>query len=127
MRTAGPRKSAFATGWGSGSTVSVGQADAVSIALDWSHNVRALFPDASEPVAEMDRGGAVVLRLRDSIASVARLTKPLRPMSAKRPVGAERVWSQAPAVSLSCLRWRKVTLAGPAALRRETATAAAFD
>ena len=91
MRTAGPRKSAFATGWGSGSTVSVGQADAVSIALGWSHSVLALFPEASDPVAEMERGGAVVLRLRDSIASVARLTKPLRPMSAKRPAGADRV------------------------------------
>ena len=61
-------------------------ANTVSFALG-SHDVLALFPEASEPVAEAERGGAVVLRLRASMAAVARLTKPLLMYSSMKPLG----------------------------------------
>ena len=90
VRTAWPRKPAFAPWWVPG-----------SIALGWFDRFRlvlARFPDASEPVAEADRGGAVALRLRAraSVSSVARLTKPTRSTFAPAAHGAGLVRCASP-------------------------------
>ena len=105
-------------------------ANTVSFALR-SHDVLALFPEASEPVAEAERGGAVVLRLRATMAAVARLTKSLLMYSSMKPAGsAARASNWTPLASFSFLRRRKMTLVlvrSPVEQRRDTATAAAFD
>ena len=105
-------------------------ANTVSFALG-SHDVLALFPEASEPVVEADRGGAVVLRLRASMAAAARLTKPLLMYSSMKPLGRAALASNwKPLAPFSLLRWRNVTLAVvrlPVEQRRDTATAAALD